>query len=481
MTPTTTRRAASPEAVLAIAALAVFVVFLDTTALYVAYPDIRMSFADVSPAQLSWVLNAYTIAFAALLIPAGRLADRLGRKRVFLTGSALFALSSALCGLAPNASVLIGARALQAVGAAALTPASLAIVLRAFPRHRIPVAVAIWGAVGALAAAAGPTLGAAMVEWFGWRAVFYLNLPITVVALTVGSRIVAESREADPGPVPDVPSVVALAAGVAALSLGVVQGDEWGWTSGGVLGSFAVAIVVLGWFVRRCTVVAAPLIEPSLFRSRNVRVANVATFVYGIGFTASFFGNIQFLTGVWDYSVLRAGFAIVPGPLVVAALAPQAGRLAGRYGQGALLVPGGVLYAAASAWYILAVDATPSYWASWFPGTIIGGLGVAMCLPQLASAAVQGLPPDRLAAGSGVNQALRQVGSTIGVAGAVAITGTAAGGDLLGRYRGVWWLIVGSGLGVSVVATQLRRAPTEVPGGGPEMAPAEAPVADVAV
>lgn len=447
----------SPWAVLAIAAVAVFVVFLDTTALYVAYPDIRASFPEVSGAQLSWVLNAYTIAFAALLIPAGRLADRYGRKRTFLTGSALFALASALCGVATGPTMLVVARALQAIGAAALTPASLAVVLRVFPRHRIPLAVAIWGAVGALAAAAGPTLGAAMVEWFGWRSVFYMNLPITVVALVFGRRIVTESREEHPGPIPDPLSVVMLATGVAALSLGVVQGDEWGWTSPAVLGSFAISAALLVAFLVRCATVPAPLIELAMFRTGNVRWANIATFAYGIGFTASFFGNIQFLTGSWGYSVLRAGFAIVPGPLVVAVLAPVFGRLAGRFGQAALLVPGGILYAAASGWYIIAVDATPNYWADWFPGTIVGGIGVALCLPQLSSAAVQGLPPDRLAAGSGVNQALRQIGSTVGVALAVAIIGDASGADLFTRYDRVWWLIVISGLAVSVVATRLRR------------------------
>jgi MFS family permease len=264
--------------------------------------------------------------------------------------------------------------------------------------------------------------------------------------------------------------VALLALGVAALSLGVVQGDEWGWTSAAVLGSLAASAVLLAWFIARCATVAAPLIELSLFRENNVRWANIATFAYGIGFTASFFGNIQFLTGVWDYSVLRAGFAIVPGPLVVALLAPQFGRMAGRYGQAALLVPGGVLYAAASAWYIVAVDSTPHYWAEWFPGTIVGGIGVALCLPQLSSAAVQGLPAGRLAAGSGVNQALRQIGSTVGVAVAVAVIGEASGTELFDRFDRVWAVVVISGLLVSVFARRLRRldAPAQAPVLAPE-------------
>ncbi|TML17926.1 MAG: MFS transporter [Actinobacteria bacterium] len=449
-------RVRSPWLVLAVAATAVFVVFLDTTALFVAYPDLRASFPSVSAANLSWVLNAYTITFAALLIPSGRLADRIGRKRVFLTGSVLFAAASALCGIAPNPNVLVLARVIQAAGAAALVPASLAVILRAFPRERIPVAVAIWGAVGALAAAAGPTFGAAMVEWFGWRSVFYINLPITVVAVVCARRILVESKEDNPGPIPDIVSVILLAAGVAVLSLAVVQGDGWGWASALTLGSFAIAVVLLAVFIARCASVAAPLIELDLFRANNFRWANLAMFTYAIGFTATFFANIQFLTSVWGYSVLRAGFAIVPGPLIVATLAPTAGRIAARYGQRVLLVPGGLLWAASTLWLITRVDASPHYVTHWLPSVVLTGIAVAMCLPQLSSAAVQGLPSDRYASGSAINQALRQLGSTIGVALVVAFAGVNTPLNVVDHFRLVWWMIVVSGVAVAAAASLLK-------------------------
>jgi EmrB/QacA subfamily drug resistance transporter len=449
-------RVRSPWLVLAVAATAVFVVFLDTTALFVAYPDLRASFPRVSAANLSWVLNAYTITFAALLIPSGRLADRIGRKRVFLTGSLLFAVASALCGIAPNPTVLVMARVVQAAGAAALVPASLAVILRVFPRERIPVAVAIWGAVGALASAAGPTFGAAMVEWFGWRSVFYINLPVTAVALFFARRILVESKEDNAGPIPDIVSVVLLAAGVAMLSLAVVQGDAWGWSSAATLGGFTLAVVLLAVFVVRCATVAAPLIELDLFRSNNFRWANLATFMYAIGFTAMFFSNIQFLTGAWGYSVLRAGFAIVPGPLIVATLAPTAGRIAARYGQRVLLVPGGLLWGASTLWLIARVDATPHYLTHWLPSVVLTGLAVTMCLPQLSSAAVQGLPSDRYASGSAINQATRQLGSTIGVAFVVALAGANTPGNIVAHYQRVWWMIVASGVAVALASSLLK-------------------------
>ena len=179
--------------------LAIFAVFLDTTILFVAFPAIRADFSGVSASSLSWVLNAYTIVFAALLIPAGRLADRVGRRRTFLTAVVVFTLASMLCGLAPTAGLLVAARVLQAVGAAALVPSSLALVLQTFPSEKVPVAVAIWGAIGAVAGAFGPTLGALVVENFGWRWAFFINLPVGIVSFALGTAGAPRGAGGEPG------------------------------------------------------------------------------------------------------------------------------------------------------------------------------------------------------------------------------------------------------------------------------------------
>ena len=227
MVRTTTTR--SPWTVLVSTSLAIFAVFLDTTILFVAFPAIRADFSGVSASSLSWVLNAYTIVFAALLIPAGRLADRVGRRRTFLTAVVVFTLASMLCGLAPTAGLLVAARVLQAVGAAALVPSSLALVLQTFPSEKVPVAVAIWGAIGAVAGAVGPTLGALVVENLGWRWAFFINLPVGIVSLRSGRRVLPEGREANPGRLPDPLGVVLLAAGLALLAFAIVKTDDWGW------------------------------------------------------------------------------------------------------------------------------------------------------------------------------------------------------------------------------------------------------------
>ncbi|HSP29391.1 MAG TPA: MFS transporter, partial [Ilumatobacteraceae bacterium] len=211
---------------LAVASLAVLAVFLDTTVLFVAFPDIVATFDSVAPAQLSWVLNAYTIVFAALLVPAGKFADRLGHKRAFLAGSVLFTVASMACGLAPSAGVLIAFRVVQAVGAATLIPSSLALLLRAFPPAKVPFAVAIWGASGAVAGALGPTLGAVLVEAASWRWVFFINLPVGLFTVVAGRRVLRESKDETailPAPVGVV--LIALAAGL--VSLGLVQSDSW--------------------------------------------------------------------------------------------------------------------------------------------------------------------------------------------------------------------------------------------------------------
>ncbi len=398
----TTAPVRNPWVVLATTSLAVFAVFLDTTILFVAFPSIGADFPDVSASSLSWVLNAYTIVFAALLIPAGRLADRLGRRKVFLAAVVLFTVASMLCGIAPNPPLLVLARILQSVGAAALVPASLALVLQTFPREKVPVAVAIWGAIAAVAGAAGPTLGALVVENFGWRWAFYINLPVGIFSFVMGRRVLPEWRESNPGRLPDPGGVVLLASGLALAAFAIVQTDEWGWLDTRVLAAAGVSVVLVGAFVWRCRAVSNPLLDLRLFRSPSFRWANTGLLVFSIGFNAMFLGNVLFLTQVWGYSVLKAGLAIAVGPSIVAATAPFLGRLAGRIGQRRLLVPGGLVWASGGVYLMLVAETTPDYVGAYLPAVVLTGLGVALCLPQLSSAAVQGLPPEQFGSGSAV-------------------------------------------------------------------------------
>ena len=454
---------ANPWAVLASTGLAVFAVFLDTTILFVAFPSISADFRDVAPSTMSWVLNAYTVVFAALLIPAGRFADRIGRRRLFMAAVIGFTAASALCGIAPSVELLVVARILQAAAAAAMVPASLALVLQTFPREKVPVAVAIWGAVGAVAGAAGPTVGALVVDHLSWRWAFLINLPVGIVSSLLGRRVLPEGREAHPGRLPDPLGIVLLGGSLALLAYSIVQTEEWGWGSARFAGTFAAGALVLGAFVFRCRKVAVPLLDLDMFRSRNFSVVNAATVVFATGFNAMFLGNVLFLTRVWGYSILRAGLAISIGPAIVALTAPWFGKLAGRIGQRKLLIPGGLVWAAAGVWLLMVAGTSPQWVTQYLPATVMSAFGVALCLPQLSSAAVQGLPRDQFGSGSAVNQAIRNLGATFGVALVVAFTTGASAEDALDHFRRVWWLLVVSGLLITAITSRLRHAAAATP------------------
>src|SRR2546425_1065834 len=442
---------------LAVVAAALFVATLDAMVLYVAFGTIRRDFPDVSAAALSWILSGYTIVLAAGMLAAGRWADRLGRRRVFLAGMGVFTVASAICAVAPGVGVLVAARVLQGFGAAALTPASLALILRAFPKSRVPQAIALWGAAGALAAALGPTIGGLFVEAWGWRSVFVLNVPIGIAVAIVGPRLLDESREPERSRLPDPAGTVVVTMALVLLALGIVQSDEWGWSNARTVGALLGGIVLLGAFVVRCSTAVNPVLALDLFAERGFRWANLGQLIYGTGFTIMFFGNVQFLREVWGYSPVRTGLAMAPGPLVVLLLAPRFGRLAGRIGQRPILLPGGVIYAAAAVFLLSRVDSAPDYLAVWLPYVLLSGIGVSMVLPLLTSAAVAGLPPDRFATGSAVNVALRALGQTLGVAVFVAVVGRAAPGELLAHHRLAWWLVAAAGLAVTATAWWLPR------------------------
>ncbi|MCY1058567.1 DHA2 family efflux MFS transporter permease subunit [Nannocystis sp. SCPEA4] len=443
---------------LLVASLAVFAVFLDTTVLFVAFPSITATFPTVPAAELSWVLNAYTIVFAAALVPFGRLADRWGHRAMFLAGSLGFTAASLLCAVAPTPWSLVAARVLQAAGGAALVPSSLALVMRATPRERLPVALAVWGATGAVAGAVGPTLGAALIEVLGWRWVFVINLPVGVFTLLLGRRRLSESRDPDsvmPAPL----GVLLLVIGAVLVTLALVLGEAWGWTSTNTLGSLAAGAAVLAVFVIHQRRTPAPTIDLSLFASGNFRWANAASVMFGAAFTAMFLASVLFLTAVWQWSILAAGFGIAPGPLLVAVLAPRFGRLAARIGQRPLLVAGGLLFALGGLWRLWLLGAEIDYVRDYLPSMLLTGTGVALCLPQQASVVGQALPPNRLGVGNAVHQALRQFAGTVGVALAIGLTAGASGAAALASFDRVWWVMVVGGLATALCSLPLRTGP----------------------
>lgn len=455
-------RPVRPWAVLAVAGFAVFMVLLDTQVLYVAFAHIRASFPSASFADLSWTLSAYTIALAATLVPVGRMADRFGRRRTFVAGLAVFTVASILCALAPTVELLVTFRVVQALGAAALMPSSLALVLSVFPPARVPVAVATWGTMGALAACVGPTVGALLIESWGWRAVFLANVPVGIVALVLALLLLPESREAVGTPFPDTLGILVLGGALTLLALGVVQSKQWHWDSARTIAVVVVGVLALAGFVIRTLWVPNPALDLTLFARPAFRWANITTAAFTIGFTASFFALIQFTTGVWRYTVIQAGLAMMPAPLVIMALAPQMGRLAARFGQRALLVPGGLVYAGSAALLLLSLDTEPAWATHLLPASLLSGLGVALVAPQLTSAAVNGLPRDQFGTGASVNQAIRQFGATFGVALTVALLSGATGADALAHYQRVWCMLVVCGLLTSVAALALPRQPKPV-------------------
>jgi EmrB/QacA subfamily drug resistance transporter len=423
--PIVDRRAMAPWPTFWIASSAVFLVSLDGTMLFAAFDALRHSFAGSSAAELSWVLNAYTVVYAAMLIPAGGLADAHGRRRVFRIGVALFITASAACGLAPTAGWLIAARVLQALGAALLTPASLSLVLAAFPPERRAFVVSVWGAVGGLAAAVGPSLGSWVTAHAGWPWAFFLNVPVGVWALwRSGSRLQESVRPVQRRRV-DAVGLVLLMVAVGALALAIVESGPDGWGPARVAAVVGLALVAALGFVAWARVHPAPLVDLTLFRHRTYRFANAATLSFGTAFAMMFLGFFFFMTGVWHYTLPQAGLAVTPGPLLVMPVAVVTGRLAARFGHRPFLVGGSVLYACSSLWFFAVPGSQPDYLYDWLPGLLMSGVAVGLVLPSLAGAAVSRLPAEHYAVGAAVNQATRQIGSVLGVAITVGLLGHA--------------------------------------------------------
>ncbi|HEY4281232.1 MAG TPA: DHA2 family efflux MFS transporter permease subunit [Conexibacter sp.] len=469
-----------PGRVLAIVSIAVFMASLDLFIVNIAVPKLAGDFPGTGLGTLSWVLNGYAIVFAALLVPAGRIADRVGRRRAFAGGVALFTLASALCGAAPSVGALIAARVLQAVGAAFLMPTSLALLLPAFPPQKRPVAIGVWAAVGAVAAACGPTLGGVRVE-ASWRLVFFVNVPVGLLAVLLAVRHLQEARDPTARH-PDLLGTALLVVGISLLSLGLVQAPEWGWGDGRTVAALATAAVALTGFAGHCAHAAEPVVDPSLLRVRSYALANLAMLLFGAAFAAWLFLNVLYFTDVWGWSTLHAGIALTPGPVMTAVTAVIGGRLAVRHGQRLLATTGCLLFAAAAAWVAWRIRGDVVYASVELPAWLIGGTGIGLVLSNLSSAAAASLPPARFATGSAVITMSRQTGSVLGVAIAVALIGGAAtAGDAAAAVHvfGVaWWFVAGTAAAAALMSFAIGRIvlPARPSAQGPESAAATAPV-----
>ncbi|MTA71119.1 MAG: DHA2 family efflux MFS transporter permease subunit, partial [Actinobacteria bacterium] len=458
--------------VLALTAVATFLVSLDISIVVVARRTIE---ADLGhPTLLTWVFSAYNIAYAAGLLTAGRFADVNGRKRSFLRGLALFSIGSVLCGLAPNAMLLVLARVVQALGGAQLTPASLALVLPEFPVEKRTVAIGIWGAVGGLAAAVGPSAGGVLVDWLNWRALFFINVPFCIFTLIVGGKILHESKDLNATKHVDLIGTALGFPGVALVTLAITQSSDWGWGDNRTLGALIIGFILLALFVQRCNTVTDPLLDLSLLKMPFVVAANLSGLFFSIGFLGMWLLNTQWLQAVWNYSPAMSGLAIAPGPITAAIFAAPMGRLAVQWGHAKVLMVGALCLAFGTAMFSFTIDTTPNYVGGLLPWMILTGFGVGCSMSTLSSAASAFLPPARFAMGSALNTTMRQIGSALGAALAgslaapamknlvVAMTNKEAlTRTMLSSYFTAWRVMAAIYLFAGIVMIVLFRKPTE--------------------
>jgi MFS family permease len=349
---------------------------------------------------------------------------------------------------------LVGARVLQAVGAAMVIPTSLGLLLHVFAPAERAGATGAWASGSAVAAAMGPPLGGLLVL-LSWRWIFLVNLPLAVVALIGSRRIVPEVRHPEQGSRPDIAGIGLLLAGIGGLVLCIVEGQGWGWTSLTFLGGLGDSSLMLGAFLWRCAHHPSPIVELSLLRLGPFAAANAAMLAFYVGFGAILLSAVLFLTGEWHRSTVVAGLEIAPGPVVVAIVSPQVKRIVGRFGPRSVAVAGSMLMVGAGTWWAISTGPSPDYAADFLPAMVMGGLGVGLTQASLFGVVANVLPPNRFATGSGVLNMSRQIALAIGVALLVAILGSSPG---LSNFHHGFWLIAGAGAIAAIASLALPAA-----------------------
>lgn len=453
---------------------ATFLASLDVWITQVGLPSIGRGVHESSLSSLSWILSAYAVIYAGLLVPAGRLSDRFGRKPGFLLGLGLFTAASLGAALSGGIWVLVAFRCLQAAGAAFMTPSSLGLILTTAPPGKVGRYVRIWFTATAFAATAGPILGGVLVQ-ASWRWVFLINIPIGVVALAAAAKMLPDTRHDQDARLPDLTGGAFLTLGISSLALAVVQGADWGWSSPRVIAAFVVAVAAVAACLRSSTRHPAPVIELGLFRNRVFSFANVTTLLFMAAFSLRLLSVILWMQGHWHYSAIKVGVASAPGTLVVPIFAAlgETLQVKARIKSGLIAAAGIVLFGVGIVLHLTYLHESSDYAGAFLPGWLIGGAGVGLAFPTLVSSATVDLRPEQTATGSAIVSMAQQVGSVIGVSILVAVLGAASGAASLHLYRVSW--IVSAFMAAVAVVTALAISPKTPQADQGERSPAETP------
>ncbi|HSF62548.1 MAG TPA: MFS transporter [Gaiellaceae bacterium] len=410
---------------LAAVSFGLFMIMLDNTVVNVALPSIQRDL-DADLSELQWIVTAYALTFAALMLVGGKVADAYGRRLIFVVGIAVFTVASLFCGLADSGEMLIAARALQGAGAALMNPATLSIIAATFPPRERGTAIGIWAGVSALALAIGPLVGGLITEHLDWSWIFFVNVPVGILGIAASYVFIDESRDETHVRL-DLPGLAASGVGLFALTYGLIEANTYGWDSARIVGSFVLAGISLLLFVQLERRQRDPMLPLELFRSGTYTGANLVVLLVALAMFGVFFFVSLYLQNILGYSAVQTGAAFLPLTILIILVAPIAGKTSDRIGSRGLMTAGMILIAAQLVMFSrLGVDAT--FW-DLFPALAIGGMGMALTMTPSAAAATRSVPVDKAGVGAAVLNSARQVGGTMGIAVMGAIMAAEAGSE----------------------------------------------------
>ena len=442
-----------------------FMIMLDNTIVNVALPSIQREL-HIGISELEWVVNGYALTFAVLMLTGGKLADLFGRRFIFIVGLVIFTGASLACGLAPNANFLIGARVVQGVGSALMNPATLSIITATFPPRQRGMAIGIWAGVSALALAIGPLVGGLITQHISWGWIFFINVPVGILAIVVARFVIKESRDTSAEQRLDLPGLLTSAIGLFALIYALIEANTYGWTSARILGFFALAVIGLVGFVLLELRQRVPMLDLSLFRNPIFAGANAIMLLVALAMFGVFFYVSLYVQNVLGYSPTQAGATFLPMTLCIVFLAPIAGRFTDRYGP-RWLIAAGMTLVAGSLVIFAQLDLNSTFW-NIFPGLLIGGAGMAMAMAPTTATAMHAVPVDKAGVGSAVLNSMRQVGGSLGIAlmGAIVAsyvhspaTDPRALGEFVQGFQRALLVAAGIAFTAAVVAVTTLRKP----------------------